>query len=239
MSTLQTLFSDLRLHAFDKGLDDLLADPSMAKLSFEEKLRYLCETEASARNSRKLERLINNAKLRDTVHAHQVQCHKDRGLDEAYFYDLVGSDWVSRSQKVLISGATGTGKSWLACALGLAALKKGFSVRYYSASQLFHDLILAAAAGRAGKFRLGLQKAKLLIIDDFGTPDLPQSARSEFFDLVLSREGICSTLFTTQRLFKGWHDYIGDPIIADAVMDRVRAQCHFIDLLGDSWRTSL
>jgi DNA replication protein DnaC len=173
------------------------------------------------------------------VQPHQVECQEDRGLSESYLYDLLNSDWVARNQKILISGATGTGKSWLACALGLAAIKKGYPVRYFPASQLFQDLVMSAARGSQGRFRLSLLKAKLLIVDDFGTPELPIAARSELYDLIYAREGNCSTLFTTQRLFQGWHDYIGDPIIADSIMDRVRSQCHFIDLTGESWRKAL
>jgi DNA replication protein DnaC len=239
MRPLSELFTQLRLHGFGPALETLLSDPAMTKMSFDEKLRYLCEAEISLRETRKLERFVKRAKLPFLVQPHQVQCEDGRGLDRSYLYDLLNSDWVERNQKVLISGATGTGKSWLACALGLAAIKKGYPVRYFSASQLFHDLAMASASGNAGRFRMGLQKARLLIIDDFGTPDLPVAARSELYDLIYSREENCSTLFTTQRLFQGWHDYIGEPILADSIMDRVKSKCHFIDLLGDSWRKSL
>lgn len=239
MRPLSELFTQLRLHGFGPALETLLSDPAMTKMSFDEKLRYLCEAEISLRETRKLERFVNLAKLPFSVQSHQVECHENRGLDKAYLYDLLNSDWVEHKQKVLISGATGTGKSWLACALGLAAIKKGYSVRYFPASHLFKALVMAAARGSEGKFRLGLQKVRLLIIDDFGTPELPIAARSELYDLIYAREENCSTLFTTQRLFQGWHDYIGDPIIADSIMDRVKSKCHFIDLLGDSWRKSL
>jgi DNA replication protein DnaC len=235
---LLALLTKLKLTGMVQALEHQSNTSVFNGLSFDERMVLLAEAEISFRDSRRLERTVRDAKFRHHVLPTEVECVAERGLPEPLFRQLVASDWVERKRKVIISGATGTGKSWLACALGMAAAMRGYSVRFFKATALMEELALAAAEGRTGRFRLATLKIDLLIIDDFGLVPMNNSVRGEFFDLIEAREGNCSTMFAGQLPFSEWHGYIEDQTIADAILDRVRSQADFIALKGQSWRES-
>lgn len=192
---LQGLLLKLKLSGMAEALEHQTNSNVFTGLSFEERATILAEAEISFRDTRKLKRIVRDAKFRHHVQPTEVECVSERGLSEPIFRQLVSADWVRRKRKVIVSGATGTGKSWLACGLGMAAAMRGYSVRYYKASDLMEELALAAAEGRTGRFRLSLLKVDLLVIDDFGLVPMNNSVRGEFFDLIEAREGNCSTMF--------------------------------------------
>jgi DNA replication protein DnaC len=236
MSELRRVLLLLKLAGMLDALDSQAASADFADMGFEERLLALLYAELSRRDNARLQRILKTAKFRVAVNPVQIECLPDRGLSKPFLTEMLTAEWVRHRRNVVISGATGTGKTWLACGLGMAAASKGLQVRYYRASHLYEELAVASAQGIGPRFRLGLLKQSLLIIDDFGLHPIPVNVQADFFDLIEARYKTCSTMFAGQLPFKEWYGFLGNPSAADAFLDRVREQCHFIDLKGESWR---
>ena len=162
-----------------------------------------------------------------------------RGLDKALFARLVAGDWIARHQGLLICGPTGTGKSWLACALGHKACRDGFSVLYKRANRLFGDLSQARGEGRLPRLLTTLERVRLLIIDDWGPEPLNAEQRRDLLEIVDDRYDRGSLLITSQVPVSRWHEVIADPTLADATLDRIVHRAHRIELKGPSLRRHL
>jgi DNA replication protein DnaC len=159
-----------------------------------------------------------------------------RGLDRSLFHKLAGCDWIRHSQHLVITGSTGVGKSWLACALGHKACREGFSVLYRRAPRLFAELATARGEGRLPRMLAMLERTKLLIIDDWGPEPLTAEQRRDLLEIVDDRYEKGSLLVTSQIPVKRWHELVGDPTIGDAILDRVVHRAHRIELKGPSLR---
>jgi len=159
-----------------------------------------------------------------------------RGLDRALFHTLAGCDWIRHSQHLVISGPTGVGKSWLACALGHKACREGFSVLYRRAPRLFAELAVARGEGRLSRMLATLERTRLLIIDDWGPEPLTAEQRRDLLEIVDDRYEKGSLLVTSQVPVKRWHELMGDPTIGDSILDRVVHRAHRLDLKGPSLR---
>jgi DNA replication protein DnaC len=159
-----------------------------------------------------------------------------RGLDRAFFHKLAGCDWLRHSQHLVISGPTGVGKSWLACALGHKACRDGFSVLYRRAPRLFAELATARGEGRLPRMLAMLERTRLLIIDDWGPEPLTAEQRRDLLEIVDDRYEKGSLLITSQVPVARWHELMGDPTIGDAILDRVVHRAHRIELKGPSLR---
>jgi DNA replication protein DnaC len=207
-----------------------------AELSREDWLGLLLEREVTARDNQRLGRRLRQAKLRQNAVVEDTDFRTPRGLDRALFHKLAACDWVRHSQHLVISGPTGVGKSWLACAFGHTACREGFSVIYRRASRLFGELATARGEGRLPRVLAALERTRLLIIDDWGPEPLTTEQRRDLLEIVEDRYEKGSLLITSQVPVARWHELVGDPTIGDAILDRVVHRAHRIELKGPSLR---
>jgi len=227
---------ELRLDGMAAALEDQQAVPDVQELSFEDRLGLLVEREASAREDRRLARLLRQARLRLPVSVEELDLRSPRGLDRSYILRLAGSDWVRQHEVVLVTGATGTGKTFLACALAQAACRHGLSSRYFRVSRLLEELALARADGSYPKLMDRLQKTRLLVLDDFGLAPMAEGERRDLLEILEDRVGRQATLVTSQLPLEHWHEAIGDATLADAILDRIVHHAHRLNLKGGSMR---
>src|ERR1700729_1791960 len=207
-----------------------------ADLTREDWLGLLLDREVTARDSKRLTRRLRQAKLRQNAVVEDTDFRTPRGLDRALFLKLTGCDWIRQCQHLIIGGPTGTGKSWLACALGPKACREGFSVLYRRAPRLFAELATARGEGRLPRMLAMLERTRLLIIDDWGPEPLTGEQRRDLLEIVEDRYEKGSLLMTSQIPVARWHELIGDPTIGDAILDRVIHRAHRVELKGPSLR---
>ena len=205
-------------------------------LSREDWLGLLLDREATNRENKWLGRRLRHARLRQSAVIEDTDFRAPRGLDRAFFHKLAGCDWLRHSQHLVISGPTGVGKSWLACALGHKACREGFSVLYRRAPRLFAELAVARGEGRLPRMLATLERTRLLIIDDWGPEPLTAEQRRDLLEIVDDRYEKGSLLVTSQVPVKRWHELMGDPTIGDAILDRVVHRAHRLELKGPSLR---
>ncbi len=210
--------------------------PETHSLSFNERFALLVDREATHRENRRLTRLLQLAHLKQPACVEDIDYKHRRGLDRAQVAALATCDWIRAHHNLHITGPTGCGKSWIGCALGNQACRQGLSVRYERAARLFDNLRIARGDGSFGKKLLQLAKTDLLILDDFGLKPLQQSERHDLLEVIEDRHGSRSTLITSQLPVSSWHDYLNEPTLADALLDRLLSGAHRIDLKGESMR---
>ncbi|HEU4326912.1 MAG TPA: IS21-like element helper ATPase IstB [Roseiflexaceae bacterium] len=218
--TLEKL-QQLRLTGMAKALEEQLQMTGLEELGFAERLGLLVDRELTERENRKLKARLDKARLRQAAVVEDVDLRTPRGLDRSVFLSLCSCDWIRQHLNVLITGPTGTGKSFLACALAHKACREGFSALYYRLPRLLPDLALAKADGRYGKLLSTLARADLLVLDDWGLQPLTDGHRRDLLEILEDRYGSRSTLVTSQLPVDTWHDAIGDATLADAVLDRL------------------
>jgi DNA replication protein DnaC len=214
---------------------ELQNNPEAAEMPHADWLGLLVDREVTARDNRRLTRRLTSAKLRQAATIENVDYRTARGLDRSLFQNLVTCQWILDSNHLVIVGPTGTGKSWLACALGNKACRDGFSVLYKRASRLFADLAQARGEGRLAR-PIALERVNLLIPDDWGPEPLTADQRRDLLEIVDDRYDKGSLLITSQVPVPQWHDVIADPTLGDAILDRIIHNAHRIELKGDSLR---
>jgi DNA replication protein DnaC len=215
---------------------EMQTSANATELSREDWLGLLLEREVTARDNQRLGRRLRQAKLRQNAVVEDTDFRTPRGLDRALFHKLAACDWIRHSQHLVISGPTGVGKSWLACALGHKACREGFSVIYRRASRLFGELATARGEGRLPRVLAALERTRLLVIDDWGPEPLSAEQRRDLLEIVEDRYEKGSLLITSQVPVARWHELVGDPTIGDAILDRVVHRAHRIELKGPSLR---
>lgn len=230
------LMHSLGLDGMTKGFKDLQNDPESQALDHQEWLGLLLNYEATSRQQKRFERRLRTAKLRQSACLEDVDYRAARGLDRSLFQKLATNDWIRDRRNLLIIGPCGIGKSYLACALGHKACRDDFSVAYHRAPRLFAALALARGDGRYARVLRSIAKIKLLIIDDWGPDPLNAEQRRDLLEIVEDRYDLGSILITSQLPLDTWHDIIGDPTIADAILDRIVHNAHRIELNGESLR---
>jgi DNA replication protein DnaC len=230
------LLQKLGLHGMAKGFRELERQPEVAALEHGEWLALLLEHEATLRRQKRFETRARAAKLRQSASIEDVDYRAARGLDRALFLKLAGCDWVRARHNLLITGPCGVGKSWLACALGHKACKEDFSVSYHRIPRLFAALALARADGRYTKILRQLARVDLLIIDDWGPETLSAEHRRDLLEIVEDRHDARSIIITSQVPVDRWYEIIGNPTIADAILDRLVHSAYRIELSGESLR---
>lgn len=233
--TLERL-SELRLAGMAQALEEQLRMSDLDGLAFEDRLALLLERELTYRDDRRLARLLQLARFHLPAAVEDLDFKSPRGLDRSLVLRLAGCQWMRDHENVLISGATGTGKSYLACAIGHSACRHGLSTRYFRFSRLLGELALARADGSYAKLLDRLARTQLLILDDFGLAPLTDSERRDLLEVLEDRYGSRATLVTSQLPFDHWHDVIGDATFADAILDRLVHNAHRITLKGASMR---
>lgn len=234
--TLQTL-KTLRLPGMLAAFEEQQASSAAASLSFDERFAMLVDREQTWRENRRIARLLREARLKSgQACLEDVRYGAGRKLDRAMVAQLGSCQWIRAHQNLILTGATGCGKTWLACALGNAACRQGLSVVYVRTPRLFEELRIAHGDGSFGRRLAALAKTDLLILDDWGLAPLNQSERNDLLEILDDRVGTRSTLITSQLPVEHWHAYLNDPTLADAILDRVIHAAHKLTLAGESLR---
>jgi DNA replication protein DnaC len=229
--------NQMKLYGMAKAMRDWVDQPKHTDIAPAEFVGLLVDAEWLTRENRKLEMRLRCAKFREKdACVEDIDYAHARGLSKPVVVDLATCRWAHAHQNLILTGYTGVGKSYLACAIGQKACREGFSVVYRRVSRLFDELAQARADGTHPNLLSRLAKTQVLILDDFGTEPLGPAQRKEMLDILDDRYKVTSTIVTSQLDPKDWHSIIGDPTLADAILDRLVHNAHRIKLGGDSVR---
>lgn len=228
----------LGLHGMAKAFVEVAASDEAGGLSHPEWLGLLLDREASLRQDKRMAARLRAAKLRQQACVEDIDYRSPRGLDRSMMQRLIDGAWIDAHDNLALVGPTGVGKSWIASALGHKACRDNRSVIYQRVPRLFEELALARGDGRHARLLRSLGRADLLVLDDWGLEPLDAAARHDLLEILEERYGRKSTLVTSQLPVDRWHEIIGDPTYADAIMDRLVHNAHRIELTGESLRRS-
>src|SRR5271154_4613247 len=226
----------LGLSGMAQAFAELEASNETTALTHVDWLGLLLDRELTHRRDKRLAARLRYARLRQPATVEDVDYRAPRGLDRALFQKLANGEWIDAHDNLILCGSTGVGKSWLACALGHKACRDNRSVLYQRVPKLFADLALARGDGSYARIMRSLNGAQLLILDDWGLEPLDAGARRDLYEILEERYGRRSTILTSQVPIDKWHEVIGNPTYADAILDRLVHNAHRIDLAGDSLR---
>jgi DNA replication protein DnaC len=227
----------LRLHGMAEGLQAQEQDPAARELSFLERLGLLVDQQWSWRQNQALARRLKVARLRGPACVEDIDYRASRGLDKSVIRALVQeSAWVRNHDNIFVLGPTGVGKSFVACALAQKACRDGYSALYTRAGSLFRDLALARADGSLRSLLARLARLDVLVIDDWAMAPLSESERRDLWEICEDRYQTRSTILTSQLPVSKWHEQIGDPTVADGILDRLVHNAHRIEMRGESMR---
>jgi DNA replication protein DnaC len=210
--------------------------PDCQALNFEERFGLLLDREAIVRENRRLAARLRFARLRQQACMEDLDFRAPRGLDKALLLALANCHWIGHHDNCLIVGPTGAGKSFIASALAQKACREGYSVRYHRLPRFFSELAVARGDGRYPRLLANLAKIELLVLDDWGTAGLTPEQRHDLLEILEDRYQRRSTLIASQLPVSSWHEYLGDPTLADAILDRLIHNAHTVTLKGDSMR---
>jgi DNA replication protein DnaC len=216
-----------------RALETQLELKEARELSFEDRLAMLLDAEALDKDNNRTNSRLKSANLRLDACIENLKVKASRGLDRSTITALASCDWLREKRNLAITGATGAGKTYLACALGHQACRQGFTVIYHRATTLFDDLVLAKADGRYKRLLGSIESKKLFIFDDFGLEALTVENRRDLLEMMEQRYGISSTIITSQLEVEHWHKAIGDPTLADAILDRFVHNAHELKVKGE------
>lgn len=233
---IESQLNRLRLHGMNRSWQILLETRKLHELSLSEGLELLLQAEEQDRTDRRFDQLKKNARFRYQASIEELRLEASRGLDKGLILNLATGDYLNKAESILISGATGCGKSFLASALGHQACAQGFKVAYYNVQKLLLRTKMARLDGSIYKFFEKIAKMDLLILDDFGLTHLEQQQRLDLMELIEDRHGKASTIIASQLPVANWYDVIGEETIADAILDRLVHSSYRIELKGESLR---
>ena len=233
--TLEKLHA-LRLTGMATAFEQQLAQPASEELLFEDRFALLLDQEILYRDNRRLVRLLKAAKLRLNACVEDIDYRHPRGIERPLLSALSSCQWVQRHQNLCITGPTGTGKTWLACALGNQVCRQGLSVRYLRLPRLFEQLRIAHGDGSYPRLMNQLAKIDLLVLDDWAIQKMAAPQRNDLMEIIEDRHGLKPTLIASQLPVEHWHEYIGEATLADAILDRLLHNAHRLPLRGESMR---
>ena len=226
----------LRFFGMRNAFEEQMQTADIDQLNFEERIGFLVDREMTERENRRFKTRLRKAKLRLNACVEDVDFRHKRGLDKSLFMQLADCQWIKEALNTLIIGPTGVGKTYLACALAHKACQQGHSTFYFRIPRLLQELNIAKADGRYDKILKTLSKTRLLIIDDWGLKPLVKEQSHDLLEILEDRHGLRSTLVTSQLPVDHWHEIIGNPTIADAILDRLIHNAYRINLKGESMR---
>ena len=239
MKQIESQLTTLRLHGMSQSWTALLETRKHHELSLSEGLELLLQAETQDRENRRFERLRKNARFRYQASVEELYSDAARGLDKEMIFSLATGDYITKGVSVLITGASGCGKSFLASALGHQACSQGYKVAYFNVQKLLLRTKMSRIEGTIINFFEKLSKNNLLILDDFGLTHLEQQQRMDLMEMIEDRHGLCSTIIASQLPVANWYDVIGEETIADAILDRLVQSSYRIELKGESLRKKL
>jgi len=226
----------LRFHGMERQWKAMKETRQIGKLALEEGLALLLQAESDSRFELRFERLKKNAAFRYQASIEEINMDPSRGIDKIQLMDLATGQYIERAEPIIIVGATGCGKSFMASALGLRACAQGKKVAYFSMQKLLLRTKMARLDGSIHKLLMKLSKVELLIMDDFGLVNLDQQQRIDLMEIIEDRHTKCSTIIASQLPVASWHAVIGDDTLSDAILDRIVHTSHRIELKGESLR---
>lgn len=226
----------LGLHGMADKLEDLQLNPVAQGMPVVDQMIQMAESELHSRDNKRLKRLIKAAKFKVQAAPEDIDYKPSRSLDRQVIGNLLSCEWVTRQQNAILTGLTGVGKTWFACAFGVQACRKGMPVRYFRLARLLEDIEIARGDGSLPKLRAQLRRALLVILDDWGLTPLTAKARHDLLELIDDRSGEGSVLITSQLPVDKWYDWIDEPTVADAILDRLVHSAHRIEFTGESMR---
>ena len=232
-----SILHSLKLYGMARSFEERLADSNQAALPHDEFVGLLVQDEKLYRDNLRLRRMLKKAKLRQEAALEDIDYGVSRGLSQQVILELANSQWITAHHNVLISGPTGVGKSFIACALGNAAARAGYTVLYVRAPRLFETLQQSRGDGSHLKALARLSRVQLLIIDDFLLTPLSDNERRDLLEVIEDRYQAGATIVASQCPIKDWHPNIGDPTLADAICDRLLHNAYKVEMRGDSMRT--
>ncbi len=227
---------ELRFTGMARALAEQMALPDIEDLSFEERLGLLVDREATEREDRRLNTRLRQAKLKQNACIEDIDFKQPRGIDKSLILDLAQCQWIKKHLNLLITGPTGVGKTWIACALAQKACREGFTALYLRLPRLLQELPIAKGDGTYNRLLTRLAKVDVLILDDWGLSKLIAEQRRDLLEILEDRHDTRSTIVTSQLPLDKWHHIIGDPTLADAILDRLVHNAYKINLKGESMR---
>lgn len=226
----------LRLTGMIAAFHQQVQIPEITELGFEERLGLLVDRELTDRENRRMKTRLKKANLRQSATFEDIDFQHARGLDKPLMLQFATGQWLRSHNNILIVGPTGVGKTYLSCALAHKACLEGFSTLYFRLPRLFQELTIAKGDGRYANLLASFAKTDLLILDDWGISPLSAEQRRDFLEILDDRHGTRSTMITSQFPVEHWHEIIGDPTLADAILDRIVHNAYKIILKGESMR---
>ena len=229
---------ELKLTGMAEAFADQLNQPDMDRLSFAERFGLIVDRQWTWKENNRMDRYLKNARMKLNACVEDIDYKTPRGIDQSVMMNLISCDWVRRHHNIIITGPTGAGKTFLACALTNKACREGYRAFYIRSPKFSYQMALAKGDGSYGKTINKLAKAHVLVIDDLGLTPMTDPERRDLLEVVEERHGHASTIVTSQLPVEHWHEQIGDPTIADAILDRLIHNAHKINMSmkGDSMR---
>lgn len=226
----------LRLTGMAKAFEEQLAMADAASLTIEDRIGLMVEREETTRSSRRLTTRLRAAGLRQSACVEDLDLRHPRRLDRGLVLELASCRWIAQHHNVLVTGKTGLGKTYIACALAHKACLEGYRAQYARLPKLLRELAAAKGDGRYDRLISSLARVDLLVLDDWGLTPLADDERHDLYEIVENRHGLRSTLVASQLPVKAWHQVLGDPTLADGILDRLTSNAYRLELEGDTMR---